>query len=158
LYSARPLLRLGGDATNIQEAGMIGKALTPRLAVAGQITPADVARIAAEGYTAILNNRPDGEEPGQPPAAEVEAAARAAGLAYIHQPVVGTNITAADVETFGRLLEETPGRILAHCRTGTRCTMLWLLSQSGKQPADALLATARQAGYDLEALRPRLAP
>lgn len=137
---------------------MIGKALTPRLAVAGQITPADVARIAAEGYTAILNNRPDGEEPGQPPAAEVEAAARAAGLAYIHQPVVGTNITAADVETFGRLLEETPGRILAHCRTGTRCTMLWLLSQSGKQPADALLATAREAGYDLEALRPRLAP
>ncbi len=137
---------------------MIGKPLTPKLAVASQITPAEVARIAAEGYTAIINNRPDGEEPGQPRAAEVEAAARAAGLAYIHQPVVGTNITAADVETFSRLLEETPGRILAHCRTGTRCTMLWLLSQSGKQPADALLATARQAGYDLEALRPRLAP
>jgi len=137
---------------------MIGKALTPKLAVASQITPADVARIAAEGYTAILNNRPDGEEPGQPPAAEVEAAARAAGLTYIHQPVVGTNITAADVETFGRLIEATPGRILAHCRTGTRCTMLWLLSQSGKQSADALLATARQAGYDLEALRPRLTP
>lgn len=137
---------------------MIGKPLTPKLAVASQITPAEVARIAAEGYTAIINNRPDGEEPGQPRAAEVEAAARAAGLAYIHQPVVGTNITAADVETFGRLLDETPGRILAHCRTGTRCTMLWLLSQSGKQPADALLATARQAGYDLEALRPRLAP
>ncbi|HEX4881823.1 MAG TPA: TIGR01244 family sulfur transferase [Porticoccaceae bacterium] len=137
---------------------MIGKPLTPKLAVASQITPAEVARIAAEGYTAIINNRPDGEEPGQPRAAEVEAAARAAGLAYIHQPVVGTNLTAVDIETFGRLLEETPGRILAHCRTGTRCTMLWLLSQSGKQPADALLATARQAGYDLEALRPRLAP
>ena len=135
---------------------MIGKTLTPKLAVASQITPDDVARIAAEGYTTILNNRPDGEEPGQPRAAEVEAAARAAGIAYIHQPVVGTNLTAADVETFGRLLEETPGRILAHCRTGTRCTMLWLLSQAGKQPADTLLATARQAGYDLEALRPRL--
>ena len=48
---------------------MIGKALTPKLAVASQITPADVARIAAEGYTTILNNRPDGEEPGQPRAA-----------------------------------------------------------------------------------------
>lgn len=137
---------------------MVGKTLTPRLAVAGQITPADVAAIAAEGYVAIINNRPDGEEPGQPPAAEVAAAARAAGLAYVHQPVVGSNLSAADAETFGRLLDETPGRILAHCRTGTRCTMLWLLSQSGKQSADTLLATARKAGYDLEALRPRLAP
>ena len=137
---------------------MIGKALTPKLAVASQITPADVTRIAAEGYTAIINNRPDGEEPGQPPAAEVEAAARAAGLAYLHQPVVGSNLSATDVDTFGRLIEETPGKILAHCRTGTRCTMLWVLSQSGRQPADALLATARQAGYDLEMLRPRLAP
>ncbi len=135
---------------------MIGKSLTPRLAVASQITPAEVAQIAAAGYTAIINNRPDGEEPGQPTAAEVEAAAGPAGLSYIHQPVVGTNITPADVETFGRLIEETPGKILAHCRTGTRCTMLWLLSQSGKQSADALLAKARAAGYDLEALRPRL--
>ena len=135
---------------------MIGKSLTPRLAVASQITPADVAQIAAEGYAVIINNRPDGEEPGQPTAAEVETAARAAGLSYVHQPVVGTNITPADVETFGRLIEATPGKILAHCRTGTRCTMLWLLSQAGKQPADTLLARAREAGYDLEVLRPRL--
>ncbi|MAS41513.1 MAG: TIGR01244 family phosphatase [Porticoccaceae bacterium] len=135
---------------------MIGKSLTPRLAVASQITPADVAQIAAEGYAVIINNRPDGEEPGQPTAAEVETAARAAGLSYVHQPVVGANITPADVETFGRLIEATPGKILAHCRTGTRCTMLWLLSQAGKQPADALLARAREAGYDLEVLRPRL--
>jgi uncharacterized protein (TIGR01244 family) len=69
---------------------------------------------------------------------------------------VGANITPADVETFGRLIEATPGKILAHCRTGTRCTMLWLLSQAGKQPADTLLARAREAGYDLEVLRPRL--
>lgn len=135
---------------------MIGKSLTPRLAVASQITPADVAQIAAEGYAVIINNRPDGEEPGQPTAAEVETAARAAGLSYVHQPVVGANITPADVETFGRLIEATPGKILAHCRTGTRCTMLWLLSQAGKQPADTLLARAREAGYDLEVLRPRL--
>ena len=88
----------------------------------------------------------------------VATTARAAGLTYIHQPVVGTNITPADVAAFGQLLDAKPGKILAHCRTGTRCTMLWLLSQSGKQPADQLLATARRAGYDLEALRPRLAP
>lgn len=135
---------------------MISKELTPRLHVASQITIADVKQAVAEGFAAIINNRPDGEEPGQPPAAEIEAAARAAGLAYIHQPVVGTRITDADVATFGRLIEATPGKILAHCRTGTRCTMLWVLSQAGKQTPDALLATARRAGYDLEPLRHRI--
>lgn len=135
---------------------MISKELTPRLHVASQITIADVKQAAAEGFAAIINNRPDGEEPGQPPAAEIEAAARAAGLAYIHHPVVGTRITDADVATFGRLIETTPGKLLAHCRTGTRCTMLWVLSQAGKQTPDALLATARRAGYDLEPLRPRI--
>ncbi len=135
---------------------MISKQLTAKLHVAGQITTDDVKQAAAEGFTAIINNRPDGEDSGQPPAAEVEAAARAAGLIYVHQPVVGTNITDADVGTFARLIAETPGKILAHCRTGTRCTMLWVLSQAGTQSADALLATARAAGYDLEPLRARL--
>ncbi|MGE3295809.1 MAG: TIGR01244 family sulfur transferase [Porticoccaceae bacterium] len=135
---------------------MISKQLTAKLHVAGQITVADLKQAAAEGFTTIINNRPDGEEPGQPPAAQIEAAARAAGLAYVHQPVVGTNITDTDVATFGRLIEATPGKILAHCRTGTRCTMLWVLSQAGTQTPDALLATARRAGYDLEPLRPRI--
>jgi len=135
---------------------MITKQLTAKLHVAGQITADDVKQAAAQGFTAIINNRPDGEEPGQPPAAEIAAAAKAAGLAYVHQPVVGSNITDADVGTFARLVAETPGKILAHCRTGTRCTMLWMLSRAGTQPADELLATARTAGYDLEALRSRL--
>jgi sulfide:quinone oxidoreductase len=135
---------------------MISKELTPRLHVAGQITVADVKQAAAEGFTAIINNRPDGEESGQPPAAEIEAAAKAAGLAYIHQPVVGSNITDADVATFGRLIEATPGKLLAHCRSGTRCTMLWVLSQAGTHTPDELLAAARRAGYDLEPLRSRL--
>lgn len=136
---------------------MITKQLTAKLHVAGQITADDVKQAAAQGFTAIINNRPDGEEPGQPLAAEIAAAAKAAGLAYVHQPVVGSNITDADVGTFARLVAETPGKILAHCRTGTRCTMLWMLSRAGTQPADELIATARAAGYDLEALRSRLA-
>ncbi len=136
---------------------MITKQLTAKLHVAGQITADDVKQAAAQGFTAIINNRPDGEEPGQPLAAEIAAAAKAAGLAYVHQPVVGSNISDADVGTFARLVTETPGKILAHCRTGTRCTMLWMLSRAGTQPADELIATARAAGYDLEALRSRLA-
>ena len=55
--------------------------------VSGQIAPADVAEAAALGVTLIVNNRPDGEEPGQPSGAEIEAAAVAAGLEYRHIPV-----------------------------------------------------------------------
>lgn len=53
--------------------------LTDSIAVAGQISIDDVPQIAAAGYQVLVNNRPDGEDEGQPCAAEVEAAALAAG-------------------------------------------------------------------------------
>src|SRR4030095_6323279 len=57
--------------------------------VAGQISTADFPAIAAAGVSTIVNNRPDGEEPGQPAGAEIEAAARAAGIDYRHIPFSG---------------------------------------------------------------------
>lgn len=130
--------------------------LTKALHVTSQITLQDVQKAAEQGFTTIINNRPDGEESGQLTASEVEAVARKLGINYIHQPVVGGNITSDDVATFSQLIDDQAGKVLAHCRTGTRCTMLWALSQAGKQSADSLLATAKKAGYDLEQLRDRL--
>lgn len=130
--------------------------LTESLYVACQITPEEVREAAEQGFTAIINNRPDDEEAGQPSASEVKAVAQELGIQYIHQPVVGSNITPDDIATFSQLIDETPGKILAHCRTGTRCTMLWALSQAGKQPVGTLLKIAKNAGYDLEMLRERL--
>ncbi|MBQ0798032.1 MAG: TIGR01244 family phosphatase [Porticoccaceae bacterium] len=130
--------------------------LTKALHVTSQITLEDVQTAAEQGFTTIINNRPDGEEADQLTASEMEAVAQQMGIRYIHQPVVGGNISADDVATFSRLIGEQPGKVLAHCRTGTRCTMLWALSQAGKQSADSLLATAKKAGYDLEQLRDRL--
>ena len=40
--------------------------LTDTLGVSGQISPEDVADIAAAGYKVLINNRPDGEEGTQP--------------------------------------------------------------------------------------------
>lgn len=60
--------------------------LTPTLAVMGQISAADIPALHAAGFKTIINNRPDDEEPGQPTAAETQAAVEAAGLAYIYQP------------------------------------------------------------------------
>lgn len=120
--------------------------------VAGQIRPGDMAGIAAQGIGLIVNNRPDGEEPGQPAGAEIEAAARAAGIDYRHIPVAG-GFTADQVVATAELLER-PGAILAFCRSGTRSTFLWALAEASRgRGAEELVKCAAGAGYDLSPIR-----
>jgi sulfide:quinone oxidoreductase len=99
--------------------------IAPDYSVAPQIEPGDVAGIAALGYRAIMCNRPDGEVPGQPPVAEVRAEAERQGLAFAHVPVISGGMTAEDVEDFKAALADLPGPVLAYCRSGTRCRLLW---------------------------------
>ena len=114
-----------------------------------QLRPADVAALPALGVTLIVNNRPDGEEAGQPAGAEIEAAARAAGIAYRHIPVAG-GFNLDDVLEMAEALAESEGRALLFCRTGTRSTFLWALARSERGAArDELVARAAAAGYDL---------
>ncbi|MGZ9044622.1 MAG: TIGR01244 family sulfur transferase [Telluria sp.] len=95
--------------------------LTPNVAVAGQLEPAAMAEVAAAGFRSIVNNRPDFEGGStQPTSASIEAAARAAGLAYAWQPVSPSVQTPEDIARFAALLESLPKPILAFCRTGTR--------------------------------------
>jgi uncharacterized protein (TIGR01244 family) len=124
--------------------------VTDQISVSPQIGLADVAAAAQAGFRTIINNRPDGEEPGQPSGHEIEAAAREAGLAYYHIPVRG-GPTAEQVETTGKVLAQAQGPILAFCRSGTRSIVTWSLSQavSGARSRDELIALGRQAGYDL---------
>jgi len=115
-----------------------------------------MAELDKAGFKMVINNRPDGEEEGQPTSAEMAVAAEAAGLEYAHQPVVGSNISETDIDGFDAIvsLAETP--VLAFCRTGTRSTTLWALTQASEQDNANILATAEQAGYDLSALADRL--
>src|SRR4051794_41940670 len=71
--------------------------LDDRTLVSGQIAPDEVAGLAGQGITMLVNNRPDGEEAGQPMAADLEAAAEQAGIAYRHVPII-RGIGPADVE------------------------------------------------------------
>jgi uncharacterized protein (TIGR01244 family) len=129
--------------------------LSGQVLVAGQIGPEDVAQAAAFGVKAIVNNRPDGEEPGQPLGSEIEAAAHAAGLGYHHIPVCG-GIGADEVERMAAMLDEG-GSVLAFCRSGTRSTWLWALAEARRGASgETLIAQAAAAGYDLEALRDHL--
>jgi len=124
--------------------------VTDDFSTAPQISVADVAEAARLGFKAIINNRPDGEEPGQPSAAEIGAAAEAAGLAYAHIPVRG-GPGPAEVEAVRQALAAAGGPVLAFCRSGTRSIVTWSLGQaiSGARPRDELVNLARQAGYDL---------
>jgi uncharacterized protein (TIGR01244 family) len=94
--------------------------LGDRTLVSGQIAPEEVARLTDHGVTMLVNNRPDGEEPDQPRASDIEAAAEQAGIAYRFVPII-RGIGPADVEAMREALCETgDGKLLAFCRSGTR--------------------------------------
>ena len=124
--------------------------VTDDFSTAPQISVADVAEAARQGFKTIINNRPDGEDPAQPSAAEIEAAAKAAGLAYHHIPVRG-GPTPDQVEATQAVLQEAEEPVLAFCRSGTRSIVTWSLSQatSGAISRSDLVGLGRDAGYDL---------
>ena len=100
------------------------RTLTPTLSVSPQIDPADVAGLAASGIRAIVCNRPDGEEAGQPTAAAVAAEAEAHGLRFVHIPVVAETIDEGDAAAMARALADLPAPVLAYCRSGARSEQL----------------------------------
>ena len=123
------------------------KRLEDDVFVAGQIRPEEIGAIAAARVRTIVNNRPDNEEPGQPTSAQIEAAARVAGLHYRHIPVAG-GFSQEQVAAMAEALETGPA--LAFCKSGTRSTYLWALARASRGAgADELADAAAQAGYDL---------
>ena len=101
-----------------------------------------------QGYKVLVNNRPDGEDPGQPGSAEIQAAAIAAGLEYHHLPVTAMNFPGPDVARMAQLFADESRPLLAFCRSGTRCANLWVATRPGADRALAE-ARARALGYDL---------
>ncbi len=122
--------------------------------VAWQLVESDFATLAAQGFRSVVNNRPDGETPGQLPSAQAQAAARRHGLQFRYQPVDGLTVTDDDVvDAFARTLAELPRPILFYCRSGTRCSMVWSQAMVGGLGVETVLQSAARAGYDLEDLR-----
>jgi len=133
------------------------RTLDPSISVFGQIEPADIADAAAQGFTTIVNNRPDDEQPGQTAGAEIEAAAKAAGLDYVAIPVDHSGFADWQVAAMADALEQAKGPVLAFCRSGTRSTFLWALARNRMgDEGEALIAKAAAAGYDLSPIRPVL--
>ncbi len=134
------------------------KIIDHNLAVSEQITPRDVTEIAGAGFKSIICNRPDGEGADQPTFAEIEAAAKAAGLAGAYLPVVSGKVSDDDATAFSALMETLPKPIFAYCRSGTRSAILWSLSEGARgRPPQEILAATKAAGYDMSGVVRRIA-
>ena len=128
------------------------KRINDHVSVSPQINPEDVAAIKAQGFVAIINNRPDGESPDQTPGAVIEKAAHDAGLAYHYIPLGREGVSPDMVEETKAALEGSNGPVFAYCRSGTRSTTLWALSQAGNMEASEIISQAAEAGYDMSHL------
>jgi len=131
------------------------RSITTDIMVAPQISVDAVAEAKAAGVALIINNRPEGESDDQIAGADIEAAARAAGMDYIAIPITHSGFSQPQVMAMVEALHGAQGKILAYCRSGTRSTLLWALAESaqGGDP-DALTNMAAKAGYDVSPVRP----
>ena len=118
-----------------------------------QIGISDIATAKEQGITIIVNNRPDGEEPTAPQSAEIEAAAKAAGMSYIGIPITHAGFSRPQIDAMRAQLDQIEtdgGKMLAYCRSGTRSTLLWSLAEASKGESPRVIAAkAADAGYDV---------
>ena len=124
--------------------------LDEKTLVNGQISPEDIAELKALGVTLIVNNRPDGEDVGQPESDDIEAAARAAGIDYRHVPIA-RGMGPSDIEAMREAMHSVgDGKLFAFCRSGNRSTLAWAVAKSEDGVSrEELNRCANEAGFDL---------
>lgn len=135
---------------------MTPKQIVSDFHVSGPLDTQGLAALAAAGFRSVICTRPDGEEPGQLPAAEVATLAEALGMAFVHIPVTPGTFIDDDVATMRTMLDRLPGPVLGYCRTGTRAAILWALAEADRRSPDEILALTSAAGIDVTAQRARL--
>jgi uncharacterized protein (TIGR01244 family) len=143
-------LPCGALKEQTEHATLRSYAVTPDVLLAAQPQVEDWARLAAEGYTTVLNLRADPER-----AAAQGHSAEAAGLRYIHRPWPAYELEHEHIDELAAIVEapET-GRLVFHCRSATRVGLMWLLYRQlrhgwSRERAEAEL---RAAGYDDDSL------
>ena len=123
--------------------------LDDHMMVCGQVAPHEVAGLAEQGITVLVNNRPDGEETGQPLAGDIEDAAAKAGIRYHFVPIM-RGIGPADIESMQQAVRDAEGgKLLAFCRSGTRSALtLALAKREEGAPAEEVTRLLTDAGFD----------
>src|SRR5437870_13797224 len=95
---------------------------------AGAVTPASVAEIKKMGYKAIFNLRLPTEQ-----GADIDgetAAAKAAGINFLHLPLNGASPDPAVVDNFLKAIT-APGNqpAFVHCASGNRAAAMWFIKR-----------------------------
>jgi len=129
------------------------RSLTPDYIVSPQLSVEDIPAIAATGITTIICNRPDSEVGVEQQAAAIRAAAEAVGLRFEELPFDHKTLSAEHVARQRELVNGSEGPVLAYCRTGTRCSIVWALGQLDAMSVDEVLRIAAAAGYRLHGNR-----
>lgn len=130
--------------------------ITDTYAVAPQIDPADCPAIAERGFTTLVCNRPDSEIGPEQSSEAMRAAAEAAGLDFVMNPIVGGSMGPDQVDEQARALAASKGPVLAYCRSGTRSCFVWAFGAAETVAVDDIVARAGEAGYDLAPARTQL--
>ncbi|MEC3860384.1 TIGR01244 family sulfur transferase [Mesobacterium sp. TK19101] len=130
--------------------------LSDRYSVSPQISAEDIPSIKSAGFSTIICNRPDFEVPPDLQADTIRAAAEAAGLRFEVLPVTHQGMTPQTIARQMELTEASDGPVLAYCNSGTRSSVVWALGQVGKMSVDDILTATRNAGYNLDGLKPTL--
>lgn len=127
---------------------MVPRPLSPTVWTSPQLAPEALGDLAAAGVQQIISNRPDGEDPRQPTAAEMEDAARAAGMDFAWVPVSGMP-GPAQAAAVGALLADGRPTVM-FCRSGTRSAVAWAMAERLRGvDVEDVRAAAAGAGYDL---------
>ena len=135
---------------------MVVKHVSKSFAVSPQLAPEELQQLSDQGFGTLICNRPDREDPDQPRAELMRAAAQEAGMDFHHIPVSGGEFPGHAVSGFRKARKEATGKVLAYCRTGTRSITLDALANPEDLAVEERLARAHEAGYDLSALRDRM--
>ncbi len=104
--------------------------LAPEVYVSGQLYVHDVRLAAKQGVRSIINNRDDGETPGQPLSADLASVAEDLGITFVHFPVNPTAITDDTLLAFARTVNALERPMLIFSRTGARSTRIWEQAES----------------------------
>ena len=141
------LTLLLGQAAPAQPAPDIRAFLrvTPDFCTGGQPRPEHFAMLKADGVKAVLNLR----QPGEHRADEEQEAVKAAGLKYFNIPVNYQQPTAAAMDEFLKITDDSSNRpMFIHCTAAIRVGAFWMVRRVLRDGMsyEAALEEARKVG------------
>ena len=135
------------------------KSLDTQFSIADAVYPQDLAAVKAAGFNSLICHRQPGEADDHADAAQLAAAAEAAGLGWREIPVTPGEYTDEALASFKQAVAELPAPYLVFCRSGRRAACMWALHHACEVggSCDDLLGKAQAAGHDLSDLAERMA-